>query len=528
MNAQDPSLIPALQDAALYDHPVADFRVVETHISWVLLTGPYAYKIKKAVDLGFLDFSTLELRRYYCEEELRLNRRLAPELYRAVVPITGTAQRPRLGGAGAPIEYAVKMVQFDPAAQFDRLLAAGRLTPELLARFAAGLARFHAAIARARADDPYGTPAAVAAPVEENFAQIDLPPALATETATLRELHDWCAAAHTRLSPRFERRKAEGFVRECHGDLHLGNITLHEGAPLAFDCLEFNDRLRWIDVMSEVAFLVMDLDEHGRGDLGLRFLNEYLHHAGDYAGLALLRYYQVYRALVRAKVEYIRRRQTGAADAAAWDGLRAYIRLARGYIRPRPRALVITRGLSGSGKTTHSAGLLARCGMIRVRSDVERKRLYGLSPEARTRSELDAGLYTREAGERTYRRLEELAAAIVEAGFTALIDATFLKAAQRAPFRALAARLGVPFLILDFQAAEARLRERVGARARAGRDASEATLAVLERQLENQEALAEDERAAAIAIDTSQPVDGAAIAMEINRRIAGTHLEKQD
>lgn len=521
-------MIQALQDAALYDHPVTAFRVIETHISWVLLTGPFAYKIKKAVDLGFLDFSTLEKRRFYCEAELRLNRRLAPALYRAVVPITGTARHPRPGGAGAPIEYAVRMVQFDPADQFDRLVAAGRLTPELLARFAAGLARFHAAIACAQAADAYGTPEAVAAPVEENFAQIVLPPALDGEAATLRELHDWSTREHTRLRPRFEQRKADGYVRECHGDLHLGNVTLYAGEPLAFDCLEFNDRLRWIDVMSEIAFLVMDLDEHGRGDLGLRFLNEYLHHGGDYAGLALLRYYQVYRALVRAKVESIRQRQTGAADAAAWDAVRAYIHLAQDYTRARPRALVITRGLSGSGKTTHSAGLLAPCGMIRVRSDVERKRLFGHAPEAHTQSDVDAGLYAPGAGERTYRRLAELAEAIIEAGFTALIDAAFLKETQRTPFRALAARLGVPFVILDLQATESRLRGRVAARERAGRDASEATLAVLARQLETQEALTAEERAVAIEIDTGQPVDGAALAAEISRRIADGNRGKQD
>ncbi|MCC6301866.1 MAG: AAA family ATPase [Gammaproteobacteria bacterium] len=519
MNTQDPSLIQALQDAALYDHPVAGFRVVETHISWVLLTGPYAYKIKKAVDLGFLDFSTLEKRRFYCEEELRLNRRLAPALYRDIVTLTGSATHPALNGAGAPLEYAVRMAQFDPATQFDRLLAAGRLTPELLVRFAGGLARFHAEIARATADDGYGTPAAVIEPAEENFAQITLPPALADEAATLQGLRDWSARAHARLRPLFARRKAGGFVRECHGDLHLGNITLHDGEPLAFDCLEFSDRLRWIDIMSEIAFLVMDLDAHGRGDLGLGFLNEYLHHAGDYEGLALLRYYQIYRALVRAKVVGIRLRQGGdATGPESRDALRAYLRLARDYTRPRPRALVITRGLSGSGKTTHTTDLLAPCGMIRARSDVERKRLFGLVPEARTRSEVEAGLYAREAGERTYRRLEALATAIVEAGFTALIDATFLKEAQRAPFRALAARLGVPFLILDFQAGEPLLRARIQARAQSGRDASEATLAVLERQLETQEALTADEHATAITIDTGAPVDIAVIAGEINRR----------
>ncbi|MCC6207658.1 MAG: AAA family ATPase [Gammaproteobacteria bacterium] len=519
MNAQDPSLIQALQNAALYDHPVADFRVIETHISWVLLTGPYAYKIKKAVDLGFLDFSTLEKRRFYCEEELRLNRRLAPALYRDVVTIIGAPTRPALNGAGAALEYAVRMVQFDPALQFDHLLAAGRLTPDLLARFAAGLARFHAAAAHTTADDAYGTPAAVFEPVEENFAQIRLPSGFPAEAAMLRELHDWSAQRRAPLRPALERRKANGHVRECHGDLHLANITLHEGEPLAFDCLEFSDRLRWIDVMSEIAFLVMDLDAHGRADLGLGFLNEYLHHTGDYAGLGMLHYYQAYRALVRAKVESIRLRQSGTTEPASCDALRAYIRLARDYIRPRPRALVITRGLSGSGKTTHTNALLAPCGMIRVRSDVERKRLFGYAPEARTQSGLDVDLYSADASSRTYRRLEELAVAIIDAGFTALIDATFLKEAQRERFRALAARSGVPFLILDFQADSAILRTRVEARTRGACDASEATPAVLERQLQTQESLTIEECAAALTVDSGQHVDNVALVAEINRRI---------
>lgn len=520
MNAQDPALIHALQDASLFDHPVDAFRVIETHISWVLLTGPYAYKIKKAVDLGFLDFSTLEKRRFYCEEELRLNRRLAPGIYLEVTHITGSAQRPALGGTGAPIEYAVKMVQFDPAAQFDHLLAKGRLTEELVGRFAAALARFHAAIARATAEDAYGSAEAVHEPVEENFTQIRLPPSFTADSVPLRQLHAWCARAHERLRPVLERRKAGGFIRECHGDLHLANITLYHGEPTAFDCLEFNDRLRWIDVMSEVAFLTMDLDAHRRGDLGLRFLNDYLHHSGDYEGLALLRYYQTYRALVRAKVECIRLRQTGAASPQSYDAALAYLRLAQDYTCTRPRALVIAHGPSGTGKTTHTAGLLAPCGMVRLRSDVERKRMFGYAPEAHTQADVDTGLYSRAAGERTYRRLAELAAVIIEAGFTALVDATFLKRAQRDQFRTLASRLRVPLMILEFGAAEALLRVRVRAREEAGGDASEANIAVLERQLATWEPLGEDERPASITIDSGRAVDAAALAAEINRRIA--------
>lgn len=518
MQSELPVLIRSLHSAAPYPHPVSAIELVETHISWVLLTGSYAYKIKKPVDLGFLDFTTLERRRHYCEEELRLNRRFAAALYLDLVPITGSPEAPRLDDGGETFEYAVKMVQFEPTARFDRLLAAGRLSAELLERLAQVLAEFHAGAARAAPGDGYGSPEAILRPARENFAQIELPAAFTGERAALVELKQWSERAYQRLAPRFAQRQSAGFVRECHGDLHLANVTLHEGRPTPFDCLEFDPQLRWIDVMSEIAFLIMDLDAHGRGDLALRFLNEYLHHSGDYEGLDVLRYYGVYRAMVRAKIESIRLRQQKADSAAAYDPLLGYLKLARAYTSAAPGAVLIAHGLSGSGKTTLSRHLLAPCGLVRVRSDVERKRLAGYRPDERTRSPIGGGVYTQTAGERTYRRLEELATAIVTAGFPALVDATFLQRAQRDAFRALAARLQVPFLILDFRAEETLLRERLHGR-KAGSDASEADLAVLARQLLTQEPLAEDELDATMAIDAAGEPDFPALAAAIRARI---------
>ncbi len=512
MQDQDPALIRSLQNAALYPHPVQAFRLFETHISWVLLTGPYAYKIKKAVDFGFLDFSTLEKRRHYCAEELRLNRRLAPALYLEVVAIGGSVAAPRLcvGDEEPALEYAVKMVQFAPDEQFDRLLAAGALTADQLRALARVLARFHAESGRASPDSPYGTVAAIAAPARENFAHIRLPAACAGAARTLDELATWSERRHATLAARFEQRRQAGFVRECHGDLHLANITLHEGRPTPFDCLEFDPQLRWIDVVNEIAFLTMDLDARGRRDLSLLFLNEYLHHSGDYEGLALLRYYQVYRAMVRAKIECLRLAQrvqdggqNGARhDAGAYAAVLAYIELAGTYVRPPPRALIISHGFSGSGKTTMSEELLAPCGLIRIRSDVERKRLAGYAPEERSHSPSGGGIYTRDVGERTYRRLQDLAAAVIDAGFPVLVDATFLQRAQRERFRALADHLQVPFLILDFQAPEAVLRARVSAR-RPGSDASEAGIEVLMKQLASHEPIGDDERERVLMIDTT-------------------------
>ncbi len=522
MNAQPPVLIRALMNPALYDHPVAGFDLVETHISWVLLTGAMAYKIKKPVNLGFLDFSTLELRRHFCDEELRLNRRLAPHIYLDVVAITGSMDAPAINGAGEPIEYAVRMREFDPAQQLDRLITLNRIDDHCFAALAEDLAHFHENAARTPPPPSLGHPAQILRPAIENFNQIDaLAPAgdIAPELARLRT---WTLAAHERLAPRMALRRQQGYIRECHGDLHLGNIALIDGRPVPFDCLEFSPDLRWIDVISEIAFLIMDLDYHQHPDHGLRFLNQYLHHRGDYAGLACLGYYLVYRAMVRAKVACIRADQSGkrAEQTDLLDHMRRHVVLADSYTRERRPALFITHGLSGCGKTTLTDALLVTCRALRVRSDVERKRLRGLAPEDRSRSAPGGGIYDPATGQQTYERLANCGAAVIAAGYSAIIDATFLKRAQRERFRELARKLGVPFLILDFVAPESELRARILQRAAQSQDASEAGLEVLELQLRDQEPLGSDERAEVLTIDTAVPVDPSALAARIREQTA--------
>ncbi len=504
------TLVRALQNPALYDHPVRGFQLVETHISSVLLTGDYAYKLKKPLDLGFLDFSTLARRRHFCHEELRLNRRLAPQIYLEVLPITGTPEHPRFGRPGEAFEYAVKMRQFPQEAQLDRVLARGGLKPAHIDQLAQTLADFHARIAVAGVDTPYGTPEAAYFPMGQNFDQIRplVSPAFHPQ---LERLQCWSEQARDRLKKLLAARKRDGFVRECHGDVHLANLALLDEQVVIFDCLEFNDNLRWIDVMNEVAFTVMDLDDRSQPLLARRFLNGYLERSGDYAGLALLRFYQVYRALVRAKVSVIRLGQAGLSDAERKQiesRYRGYADLAERYTRPATPALLIAHGLSGSGKSTLTQPLVERLGAVRVRSDVERKRLHGLDALARSGSALDAGLYTADAGARTYERLAAIARAAIAAGHSTILDATFLKRAQREKMCALADELRAPFLILAFTASETTLRERVALRERAGADASEAGLAVLEHQLASAEPLGNDERARALVIPTDRlPTD---------------------
>ncbi len=504
-------LVAALADPAVWGGGCTRVERLETHISHVLLTGRYAYKIKKPVALGFLDFSTLAARKRCCEEELRLNRRLAPSLYLDVVAIAGTPDAPVVGGGGPVQEYAVKMCEFPQDALASRLLACGRLAPERIDALAAMVAAFHGRIAVAPADGPYGTAEDILAYARQNFAQTLPLVENAADRAALEALRAWTEAEFAARAAAFRGRREDGFVRECHGDLHLGNIAEVDGELVIFDCIEFNDHLRFIDVMSEVAFATMDLEDRGRPDLAHRFVNAWVEATDDYAGLAVLRYYLVYRAMVRAKVHALRARQlpAGPARERLLAQLRGYLRLGGRYARPPRPAVVITRGLTGCGKTTATQALVEQTGAIRVRTDVERKRLFGLPAGAKSGSAVGGGLYTPEATEQTYRRARALAADIVGAGGVAIVDATFLARWQRDLLRGLAAVHGIPFVIVSFDAPEAALRGRIEDRIRRGADASEANLRVLAHQLETQEPLAPDERAFVVAFGAGAPVEDA-------------------
>lgn len=505
MNGDQQALVRALLDLACHEHEVESIDLIETHISYVLLAGAFAYKIKKAVDLGFLDFGTLEKRHFCCQEELRLNRRLAPRLYLDVVPITGTPQAPRINGSGAAIEYAVKMARFPQQALLDQMLAAGVLSAAHIDAVAGEVASFHLDIAAMPVPDGFGTADAIWQPMAENFVQIGSVAGERPECAPLAALQAWSEAEFSRCRADFTARRAEGRVRECHGDLHLGNMAWLDGRAVLFDCIEFNPNLRWIDVMSDAAFVAMDLHDRGRPDLAWRFLNTYLERTGDFGGLRVLPYYLVYRALVRAKVACIDARQAGCSGEGAdraWRRAGNYLVLAGRFCRPVRPWLLITHGYSGSGKTTATQFLLEQGGAIRLRSDVERKRLFGLAPEARSRSGLNQGLYAPEAHVLTYRRLADMARAALVAGFPVIVDAAFLKRAERDTFRTLAEESGAAFLILELLATPEVLRERVARRAQLARDASEATLDVLELQLRNSEALAADERAISVMLES--------------------------
>ncbi len=513
-------LIRSLADPAAYGHAVDAVSMIETHISSVLLAGEYAYKIKKPVAFGFVDFSTLEKRLLYCNEEIRLNRRLAPDLYLGVVPITGTASRPRMDGAGPAIEYAVRMRRFSQESMADRLLEQDRIPPERMDELSGIVAAFHQTLPRAGADTAFGSRAVIGKYMLQNFDHVAGAGATESDSRKIASLREWTLAELERCGRLFEQRKTGGYVRECHGDLHLGNIALIDDRLVIFDCIEFNPELRWIDVMSEVAFMAMDLEDRGRPAYAARFLNNYLELTGDYEGISLLRFYMTYRAMVRAKVRWLLANQPGldkATGLQAKEQSLTYLRLAEKYAAERRPALVITHGLSGSGKTFFTQPVLEALDAIRVRSDIERKRLFQIEPTTRPGTGVARGIYDKASGDRTYGRLAELAARILQAGWPVIVDATFLGKDRRDRFRTLARENNAPFLILDFEASEAVLRERLRSRSREGKDASDADIRVLEQQMREYRPLAEEEKAFALTIDTEKKSAGEVAAMVKNR-----------
>lgn len=502
-------LLAALQAGAGFPHPVAGVRTCETHISWVLLTGDFAYKFKKRLDLGFLDFSTLELRAAACREELRLNRRYTQDLYLAVLPVTGSPSAPRIGGEGPPLEWCVQMRQFPEADRLDHVLERGELQPAQVDRLARRIAAWHAAAPRAEAASAWGAAERVQRPALRCLA--DLQSAgdaeLAAQAAALQSR---LLAEYAALRACFAARKSGGFIRECHGDLHLGNLLRWQGEPAAFDALEFNPGLRWIDVQSDVAFTVMDLLDRGRSDFAHRLYDGYLAESGDYAGVRVARFYQTYRALVRANVAAIRAGQcrtaaatgTAAADqvAAAQAECRGYLRLAEESLHRRRPLVVALHGVSGVGKSSWAAQLVESWGAVRLRADVERKRLLGLDPAARTAGPLRERAYSAEHTSATYARLLEAAEPCLAAGRPVVLDATYLRRAQRDAVRQWAADQGTPLLWIGLAAQAEELRRRLATRAALGGDPSEADATVLARQLAEAEPLATDEEA--LLIDT--------------------------
>lgn len=471
--------------------------LIETHISWVLLTSTLVYKLKKPVRLPFLDFSSLPARRHYCEEELRLNRRLAPSIYLDVVEIR---EGPSFDGAGPVVDVALRMRRFADGALWSEQVAAGRLREQHIDAMAQRLHEFHRDAPAAGVDSEFAS-ASVRRRVTAGLIEaIDAVGAAADAWSALRK---WLWEQLAALETHWQTRRVAGRVREGHGDLHLANVLQLDGESTAFDAIEFDPSLRWIDVVDDIAFLAMDLSAHGEPRLARRFINAYLQASGDYDGLPALRYYMVCRALVRAQV------------LALTDGRRGeaahYIGIAAAIAGSADARLAITHGLPASGKTFVSQALVDFAGAIRVRSDVERKRLRGLGALASSRAAaLD--IYDAATTRETYARLHDVARCALAAGWPVVVDAAFLRHDERERFAALAEAMRLPFAILDCRAPMQVLRQRIAQRQAKADDASEADEAVLDRLRDFDQALDGGEAAHALVIDAAVPLEAAHLA----------------
>ncbi|MGE0096896.1 MAG: AAA family ATPase [Hydrogenophaga sp.] len=506
-----PALLRALQEPARYPHAATAMELLETHGAWVLLAGDHAYKIKKPVCLPFMDFSTLGLRRAACQAEVRLNRRFetgdpASHLYLEVLPIVGTPENPAWGRPDeddeSAFEYAVHMRRFDQNQRLDHLCQTGALRPAHLTGLARRMADFQARSAFMTAQGAWGQAEDMLAFAQDNLAALQAACSLPADRTRIDTLATWTGVRFAAVANTLAQRRTHGRVREGHGDLHLANLVLIGDEVVPFDGIEFNDALRWIDVASDIAFTWMDLQGHERPGLANLFLSEWLDASGDTSALWVLPFFAVYRALVRAKVAAIRSDQPGAHCRVAQNEAHHYLALAGRIAQPGPPRLLITHGLSGSGKTHASSRwlLLEASGRaIRLRSDVERKRLHGLDAHEASGSGPNDGLYSPQANLDTYDHLLQRARGLLQDGWTVLVDAAFLRHRERADFGALAQSMGCPFHILAPEAPLAVLRERIRHRQAQGQDASEATLEVLERQLGWLEPLNEAERACCIA-----------------------------
>lgn len=463
-------LIDGLSRPTAYPHAADSVVVHQTHISVVFLAGEFAYKVRKPVSLGFLDFSTLDRRRHDCEEEVRLNRRLAPDVYLGVVGITNSAERPRIAGNGEVVEWAVQMRRLPEGVTLLDLLRRGELTKDLVERVAARVAEFHRDADGGERVSAFGRLAVVAGNARENFEQAERDVGTTVTRAVFERVRALTEQHLTALGPMIERRAERGVPRDTHGDLHLDHVYHLANRPtphdlIAIDCVEFSERFRFADPVADVAFLVMDLVFRGRRDLGRAFAADYFRASGDEEGQALLPFYTAYRAVVRAKVEGITARESEVPTTER----EASRRLAQGHwllalgeleVPRRRPALVLIGGLPGTGKST-LAREVGESGFQVLRSDVIRKDVV---PNDLPRSTIDDGAYSPEWTARVYaecvRRTEEW----LLGGERVVVDANFRDDASRSPFRELAGRLALPLLFVVCEASPEIIGQRLASR----------------------------------------------------------------
>ena len=501
--------LPELLRPAAFAHRATDLQLRETHISWIILAGEYAYKIRKPVNFGFLDFSSPEKRLADCEAELALNRRLCPDLYLGIVQVVERGGCLAFGGEGRRVEPAVQMRRLPESGMLPNLLERYAADERLMERIAQQLADFHASARTGPGVDEHGSLQTIRANWDENFAQTSDCDEHVLPAAHRAAIHDYVDAFLAANEEALDHRVASQRIRDGHGDLHAGSVCVARRRVYLFDCIEFNERFRCADVAAEVAFLAMDLDHAGRADLGHFFVNAYVRHSGDRDVLSLLDFYKCYRAYVRGKVLAFRLSDTRlnlAKRQRITREARAYFDLGLAYARPPSTPmLLVTMGLPASGKTTLAHNLAARLGLVHLSSDIVRKRLVGMRPTEHATDNFGQGLYTPKMSQRTYGLLRRSAMWWLRRGQSVILDATYGKPSERSVLRHAARRCGARLLVIVCRADEAVLEARLAARVD---DQGAASDARLELWPALRAAFVEPiELSEAVTVDTSQPTD---------------------
>ncbi len=462
------AVISHLLKPSIYPDATNSVTLKQTHISYLFLTDHYVYKIKKPVDLGFLNFTTLDRRRFYCEEEVRLNRRLCPDVYLGVVKIRECADGISFQGDGKIVEYAVKMRRLPEDRMLDSLLLEARIEETDIRRIAAVIAGFHKSAERSTDIDRYGDISVIRRNWDENFRQVAEFTGATIELRDFNIIEEWVDCFISLNEELFADRVREGYIRDCDGDIHAENICLDNGVYI-FDCIEFNERFRYIDTAADIAFLLMDFDYHGRKDFSGIFIEEYRSLTGDLGMMRILGFYKLYRAFVRGKVESFKLRDVSMPPEeknTAEEKAKRHFRLARGYVlreRFQP-SVIIFSGLMGSGKSTLASELAYELGLDLVRSDLVRKSLAGVPPTERHLDEYGKGIYSDYYNGKTYESLLQTAENSITSGRGIILDASFRKRMDRDSFRQLALRHGVPFYIIITACPEELTRQRLSSR----------------------------------------------------------------
>ena len=502
-----PELVKALLEPKAYPEAPPRIEFIQTQMSFVFLTDDYAYKVKKPVNLGYLDYTTLEKRHFYCQKEVELNRRLCPDVYLGVVPVTRDKEHILIGGRGEVIEYAVKMRRLPQEAMLDVLLTRNQVSPEMLTAVAQKLVAFHQSAETNAHISAFGDIKTIKQNTEENFSQTEKYIGKTISQDKYQHIKYYTDSFIKENASLFRRRIKEGRIRDCHGDLHAAHICFTNGICI-YDCIEFNDRFRYCDVASEVAFLAMDLDHYGRADLSRSFAHAYIDSSRDTDLRQLLNFYKCYRAFVRGKVEGFKLYDPYIAPdekRQAMEKAVGYFELAHAYTRSRP-VLFITTGLVGTGKTFLAEALAKRLGLAVISSDVTRKQLAGIPVTEHRFNELNTGIYSAEFSRKTYDRMFSAARDILNDGGSVILDASFIKAEERLKARQLAKKMGADFFIIECTLDEESIKKRLAQRLEVG-SASDGRWEIYQPQKKQFQPVVEVPPQNHVIIDTAKPVE---------------------